>query len=359
MWNIVKIVLLNLVVLLLLVAIVEGAAGLLLFCMGVAESKGLAERLHTRYDPDLGWANIPNKRIPDFYAPGKEIKINGQGFRSDYDFSRSIPANKVRILVSGDSFTQGFGVSGRSTWVSLLTGYNHSIETMNMGQGGYGIDQMYLWYMRDGVKYDHDIHLFAFIGNDFRRMLRDNLVGYAKPYLKVENGSLVTCNTPVPRASYLLSWLTRNREVIKQLSTARLLARLSNRDDGGEEKVENKEQVVEAIFSNLARLNMEKGSTFVLVWLPNNNNAQFDDLRSGLHRLSEKKRWYFIDLSSEMERLSEEGKDRMFIPDDGNQPEFTGAAGHYSEEGNRIIAAALYKRLKDIPEIGRKLHRFR
>ena len=28
-----------------------------------------------------------------------------------------------------------------------------------MGQGGYGIDQAYLWYKRDGTKLDHDVQI--------------------------------------------------------------------------------------------------------------------------------------------------------------------------------------------------------
>lgn len=356
----VTVVSLNLGIILLMLVIIEGLSGLMLLCKSLVQSKGItvAERFHTKYDPELGWSNVPNKKLPDFYGSGKDMKINGQGFRSDYDYSMKVPDKKVRIICSGDSFTLGYGVSSQMTWANLLTGYNNAVETVNMGQGGYGIDQIYLWYMRDGIKLDHDVHLFAFIGNDFRRMLRDNLVGYGKPYLKVANGDLVTCNTPVPRASYVFGWLTRNREKISKLATARLIAEFMKKEQGNEIQVNNKEVLVETIFANLHRVNSEKGRPFVLVWLPNYNNAEFDDLRSGIHQLSRKNGWHFIDLTADMEKLGED-RHKMFIPDDGTQPEYTGAAGHYSDEGNRMIARALYEKLESIPEIAGKLHKYK
>jgi len=355
----IKLVFLNLVILFLLLVLTEGFSGIILFCMNLQESRSteLAERFHTKYDPELGWVNIPSKHIADFYGTGKEIRINGQGFRSDYDFSIKVPEKKVRIICSGDSFTMGYGVSNKQTWPNILTSYNSAVETVNMGQGGYGLDQIYLWYMRDGTKFDHDVHLVAFIGDDFVRMVRSEMFGYAKPFLKLESGSLVTCNTPVPKISYVFRWFTRNREIVNNLSTVTLLTRFIRKESSSEIKatVEHKEQILEQILLNLERINKAKGSIFVLVWLPNSNNEDFDDIRGGIRQMSRKNDWYFIDLTPEMEKLGK-GRGRMFIPDDKALPQFTRFAGHYSEEGNRIIAKALYNKLELIPEISKKLN---
>ena len=67
-------------------------------------------------------------------------------------------------ISSGDSFTLGYGVNNEETWPTAFSKLDERFETINMGQGGYGVDQSYLWYKRDGLEFDHQIHLFAFNG---------------------------------------------------------------------------------------------------------------------------------------------------------------------------------------------------
>ena len=50
----------------------------------------------------------PGKRIADFYAPGKNITINNQGFRGLADYSQPKPAGSYRAVFLGDSFTLGY-----------------------------------------------------------------------------------------------------------------------------------------------------------------------------------------------------------------------------------------------------------
>src|SRR5262245_46598957 len=63
--------------------LMEGASSLLLLARDTMASRRgqVAERRHTRYDPDLGWVNIPNATVRDLYGPGRDLHINGQGFR--------------------------------------------------------------------------------------------------------------------------------------------------------------------------------------------------------------------------------------------------------------------------------------
>ena len=60
----------------------EGAANvtLLLEQLIIPLRHPLAERQHTRYDPGLGWVNVPNFFSPDLYGPGAYVRINSQGF---------------------------------------------------------------------------------------------------------------------------------------------------------------------------------------------------------------------------------------------------------------------------------------
>lgn len=197
----------NIFALALLLLVVEGVASYLLFARDAMTTVPLAERQHTQYDPDLGWANMPNVNIQDMYGPGISLSTNSQGFRSDHDFDDSVPMGKFRIICSGDSFTLGYGVDNEHTWCQQLIALDTRLETVNMAQGGYGVDQAYLWYKRDGSSVKHDIQILAFITDDFYRMQRKKFLGYSKPVIKIENGTLVVKNTPVPRVSYIFSFL--------------------------------------------------------------------------------------------------------------------------------------------------------
>ena len=167
-WIIFNIV--TLIVVTLVFLICEGLSSTAFVAYRIFLRKPLAERLHTGYDETLGWINLPNIYIEDMYGPGIYLKTNGQGFRNNKDFSPRTPNNKSRIICSGDSFTLGYGVDNDHTWCQLLVSINGRLETVNLGQGGYGIDQAFLWYKRDGSKLDHDVHIFAFITRDFVRI---------------------------------------------------------------------------------------------------------------------------------------------------------------------------------------------
>jgi hypothetical protein len=98
----------------------------------------------------------------------------------------------------------GFGVDDDHSWCKLLESLDQRLETVNMGQAGYGVDQAYLWYKRDAGTIRHHVHLFAPIVDDFRRMESGTFFGgYSKPFL--EEGSLVVKNVPVPARARTVS----------------------------------------------------------------------------------------------------------------------------------------------------------
>src|SRR5688572_25045606 len=117
-------------------------------------SRWNTEDLTARYDSALGWENIPNIHYPDFYGPKKSFSTDSRGFRITKGVSKA-PAN---LVCSGDSFTIGVGVSDEETWCAKLS--SERMKTLNMGVSGYGIDQAYLKYKRDGMSIPHDFHVF-------------------------------------------------------------------------------------------------------------------------------------------------------------------------------------------------------
>jgi len=95
-----------------------------------------ADRVHSQHDPQLGWVQSPNTRIENLYGAGRHMTINSQGFRGQYDYPIQVPAGKVRIVCSGDSFTMGYGVGDEQAWVHRLTVEDPRLETINIGMGG-------------------------------------------------------------------------------------------------------------------------------------------------------------------------------------------------------------------------------
>ena len=109
--KITKIGLVNLIIIILLLIILEGGASFYFAYQDVRQKikkePFLAERLHTEYDPFLGWINKPNISIDHMYGPNVYLKINSQRFRNNNDFTIIVPEGKIRVICSGASFTLG------------------------------------------------------------------------------------------------------------------------------------------------------------------------------------------------------------------------------------------------------------
>ncbi len=346
---------------LVVLALVEGASSLLLFAGSVhpLESDPLAERRHTQYDPMLGWVHTPGLQLPDFYGPGRSLTINAQGFRGRRAVAERVPDGRLRIVCSGDSFTLGYGVDDEQTWCARLEAREPRFESVNMGQGGYGIDQAYLWYRRDGNPLEHQVQVFAFITADFARLLSDRFQGYGKPVLRLQRGELVIENTPVPRATFAIPWLAEHREALNALRSLQLLRRHLH---GPQPPAPTEKSQVDlpgittAIFAELARLNAAKGSTLVLVYLPTQpeyGRALDARLPALVRNAAEALGIVHLDLLEAQRRLPEQEIASLYLsPQDVS---FHEGAGHLSAKGNQWVADRIYERIMEIPAVQRRL----
>jgi hypothetical protein len=350
----------NIIVLGLLLVVLEGLASYTILLYDIATTAPLVERRHTQYDADLGWVHVPGIRIADLYGPDKYLAINSQGFRSERNFDLAVPNGKLRIICSGDSFTLGYGVDNTHAWCELLTSFDPGLETLNMGQGGYGVDQVYLWYRRDGLKFAHQIQLLSFITDDFLRMPFDSFYGYAKPVLKERNGALVIDNVPVPRRTYEFSWLTTQVGNVSQLRTFQfvtkalrkvgLTPRNAPRTTESDAKEETK-RVLRKIFEDLKRKNEMKGSRLVLVLFP----VEDELLKEPPHEWIE-----FIETESNAQgiMLINLFDDFHSLPRKDILDMF-GTDWHFTERGNEFAARVIYERLRNEPSLAQlfSLHR--
>ena len=113
-----------------------------------------------KYSPDLGWTIKKNGTSPLFQA-------NAQGLRGDRDYSLKPPPNIVRIATFGDSFTHGDEVKNKQTWQEKLNSIDQNLEILNFGVNGYGLDQSFLRYQKDGVKFNSHIVLIGFLSEKY------------------------------------------------------------------------------------------------------------------------------------------------------------------------------------------------
>ncbi len=354
----------NIAATLVLLLVLEGLASAYYTFRDAFSTPPVAESLYTQYDPDLGWINLPNVYLPNMYGRGKYLKTNSQRFRDNTDFSKEVPLGKTRIICSGDSFTFGFGVDNDHTWPQLLASRNPNVETVNMGQGGYGADQAYLWYKRDGAVLDHDIQILAVISPDLYRMQHSSFNGYGKPMLKLENDRLITTNVPVPRSMEVWSpRLVRVESALSNLSLTRLLRGAFHFHSGNTESTPRSErnqetaQVFSHMLDDLAANNRATNSVLVLAYLPIREEQGGDSAVSWGKFLAECARQrgiLYLDFSDDFHRLSPADLDKLYIAK--GAVDFPGAAGHYTEAGNAFVSDLIFRRLLANPETAAKLH---
>jgi lysophospholipase L1-like esterase len=154
-----------------------------------------------KYDSVLGWAHEPGQEgvfaTPQFRTT---VRINEKGLR-DRAHSYERQGDRKRIVVLGDSFAWGYGVEESERFSQLLE-TSLDVEVINAGVSGYSTDQELLWYRNEGTKYETDLVILVFAGND----VGDNeqeLVStiYYKPRFILDKGQLVPTGYPVPKTS--------------------------------------------------------------------------------------------------------------------------------------------------------------
>jgi hypothetical protein len=305
------------------------------------------------YDTLLGWVGLPNLAIADNYGPGLRLTTNADGMRIHRPVTAALAPGERRAICSGDSFTFGSGVSDDETFCAYLEQELPGVRTLNMAQRGYGIDQAYLWYKRDAVRYPHQLHLFAFIWADFERMAVKTFTGYPKSRLRLTEGKLVVENVPVPQWTGE-SRLTTALGKLPDLRLVQMIQRKTDQSDAAKlARVDAQVwDVAMAVFEDLERLNRERGSHLVLVYLPAPADLEPGAQDKRRHRMAEFSRKSgipFVDLTAEIRTVPPDSVDWMFITP--NALPVQGSSGHYTAAGHRWVAARLAEHLRAMPAV--------
>lgn len=329
----------------------EGGSSALLLASDVLTATHMPpERKYSEYDSLLGWVSTPNTVIKDMYGPGNDLTINAQGIRSTTVIASRVPPGRVRTICSGDSFALGFGVDDGKGWCERLSVLEPRLEPVNMGQAAYGLDQAYLWYQRDGIRFDPDLHIVSFIWAVIGRISETHFAGYPKPVLVTRNDTLQVTNVPVPPQAYsspvLTSWIRNSRLALRPLRSFELGRRVRAILTDREAVLASGDSAILAtaglIVEELARINEKRGTTMVLVHLPAEDDGAYPAhglWNRGLRTLADRLGVLYLDLGEDLRRLSPDSLRQIYIPDDG----------HYTELGNAWVAERVLAHMKAFP----------
>jgi lysophospholipase L1-like esterase len=145
-------------------------------------------------DPYLGWRGKPDVRLryhrPDFDTL---VEHDENGWRRPEPPPPSDPVR--RVLVLGDSFTWGWGVSQGEVFTDRLQArLSPTVAVYNRGVIGFGTAQEYLLLQRELAATHYDTVVLMFFIND----IADNTDGKEghRPYFVLVDGQLLPRNQP-------------------------------------------------------------------------------------------------------------------------------------------------------------------
>lgn len=151
---------------------------------------------YLRFDRDLGWTPAPNHVRR---SQGHAYRTNGLGMRAERDYPAEVPPGIARIAAFGDSFTYCSEVTQADCWVRRLESAWPGSELLNYGVPGYGPDQAWLRYQRDGLPFQPCGVLIGYFVDDIERVVNrfrphispDDSVMMSKPRFLLDGSGLV------------------------------------------------------------------------------------------------------------------------------------------------------------------------
>ncbi|MEX2301411.1 MAG: SGNH/GDSL hydrolase family protein [Bryobacterales bacterium] len=176
------------------------------------------------YDSEMGWRNEAGAsgwRVTVDYRHWQSV--NEKGLRGEFVPSYSRKSDDVfRVLVLGDSFVEGAGVSDHEVFPAALSkrlngaDQRGEYEVINFGVSGYSTDQELLAFEREGVKYDPDVTILAFVYNDLEGNVASNASGATKPRFELTPDTQSALgfipNPPRPDQAAFLKFKTQLRQ---------------------------------------------------------------------------------------------------------------------------------------------------
>lgn len=343
------------------------------FALPVRNAEGLITEYlrdptgYLAYDGDLGWTNRPGSCTRD-----RLYCANSAGLRTDREFTKQIPAGVFRVSIFGDSFIHGHDVPLQGSLApqleQALATRGIAAQALNFGVGGFGIDQAYLRYSREGAKFDTDMIVEGLqFENVARHLMIFRLIAYpqskipfSKPRFHFQGPSLLVANKPtIPpeRIPYVLAHFDRSplrkfeffytdkyRRYWWRHSKLLSLIAESHRKDESVDIMRPGGEGIQLTRAILDRFKNDVGLTrkpFLLVYLPLKENLAAQ-LRG------ERDPWGpYVDMFSKDFRIVDPTPRLLEVARVKGVDAV--APGHYSVEGNKAVAETLADAIAKLP----------
>ena len=249
------------------------------------------------------------ERNATFYHESKDgrwrFDTNAQGYRDVNDFSYEKSEGEIRVISLGDSHTLGHEIRQDFTYSAflerMLRRNGGKGRVMNTGIAGFGTAEQLIFLKHEGIKYDPDVVVLGFYGNDFDDNVRSNI-------FRLADGKLHTSNTNyAPGAKALmfhnsippLRWMSENShfyslimnavwEGVKGLMLSREKADLLKEhavSDNVENIVTAKIDLAKALIVEMYRFCRENGIKLVIIDIPRFRPNRYEAVTSVPDRL--------------------------------------------------------------------------
>jgi hypothetical protein len=205
----------------------------ILFVEGILYCTGLGEEEIFRFDSDIGFVHMTNKRITWRTEGFAQSYLDADGMRQP-GLTIARPANTFRVAVLGDSMVEGLQVPLAQTFGEIiahrLSPFDHKqIQWLNFGTSGYSTVQEYLQMKRQVMKYQPDLIILCYNSRDMFEnwSAPDQVVTNVRPFaIKLPGGELSIYNLPVrrwmrsPRGQFMVAttWLREHSRIVGLLS---------------------------------------------------------------------------------------------------------------------------------------------
>jgi hypothetical protein len=158
-----------------------------------------SETSRTVHDAVLGWGYRPGYR-------SSGDRINSAGLRSEREYALQPRPEVLRVAAFGDSFVYCNEVADSDAWPRIVESLDPSLEVLNYGVGGYGTDQALLRFEHEGDRYNPEVVLIGFapvnlrrIVNVYRRFISSRELPLVKPRFRLDaSGALQLVPNPLP-----------------------------------------------------------------------------------------------------------------------------------------------------------------
>jgi hypothetical protein len=283
--------------------------------------------LHVHH-PTRGWTPKPKTAV---LYDGKHYSINELGQRSTQPY-RPQPGN-YRVLIVGDSFTFGIDADDDAVWPSILQRNDPGLEVVNLGVGGYGLDQMLITLRETIGFYRPDLVVLAFVDDDLRRAVL-SFRDYGKPRFELAGTGLRLTNTPVPEPAEMLRRLKSKYAASDRSVLLSIVRRLIHSRSNRQTMLEVNRRIVSEMVDDVGRA----GARFLVVHLAYGATIASPSAKEDMGEVF----------------LRDFVKDRP-VPALFTGPLFrarggTWAANHYQKAEAEVVAEAVQKKIRALRE---------